>query len=446
MSQHFFAEKTDAGLDFDIEVEPEKQVYCFFGRNGAGKTSLLENLGRTLLLAHTMFHRSVKDAETGAASNGSSEPDASREFGGCFNRFDIHAALKDLTFLVPQEAHFGTTKIKTVADHWGSTDLHQWALGASKSILVVHRPVVAISARDRGFSGNLTSDRIKLLGSRSSRFIQSYLRTYQAVTRQPVETESLAEWLAARLIVNPAFARSDDRSFEVETMLRLMEELDPQQFRGLSHKAADGSFPAVHYSDGRLWLRDTPLEKLPSGFVAIMKLFQEILSGFAGWTAFEDVKDLGSVDGIVLIDEIEAHLHPTWQAKIVPLLKRFFPRATFYLCTHSPLVVATTDQGEAYELVREARRVTARKLGNPRAWYLADVYEQAFHVELPSADDESSVPDLLQDFSIKVKDHLRTKDPTLGDEARALYERLVPSIPATDPRRASLDALKAMLA
>jgi hypothetical protein len=430
MFQHFVAEKTDAGLDFDIEVEPGKRVYCFFGRNGAGKTSLLENWGRTLLWAHTTaVHPATPNAR----------------FAGLFRKADIRPVLETLPFRLPEKTlvdgrganhGLGPGSVATLA-YWDTPRPHG---------LLVDRPIVAIGARDRGFAENLSTDRVKLLGSHASRFVQSYLRTYRAVTRQPVETESLAEWLAARLIVNPAFARSDDRSFEVETMLRLMEELEPKLFAGISAKTADGSLPAIHFSDGRLWLRDTPLDKLPSGFISIMKLFQEILGGFAGWTAFQDVKDLGAVDGIVLIDEIEAHLHPTWQAKIVPLLKRFFPQATFYLCTHSPLIVATTEEGEAYELVREDQRVTAKKLGNPRAWYLADVYEQAFHVELPSADEGASVPDLLLDFSLKVKDHLRTKDPAIAEEARALYERIVPSVPATDPRRASLDELRKMVA
>jgi hypothetical protein len=52
---------------------------------------------------------------------------------------------------------------------------------------------------------------------------------------------------------------------------------------------------------------------------------------------------------------------------------------------------------------------------------------------------------LLLDFSIKVKEHLRTKEPAIKADAEALYERLAPSLPSTDPRRASLDALKDML-
>ncbi len=155
-----------------------------------------------------------------------------------------------------------------------------------------------------------------LLGSRAERFVEAFLRTYGVVTRQRVETVSLVEWLTARLALNPAYARDDDRSFEVETMLRLMEELDPETFRDITNRTPDGTLGPIHHVDGKLWFRDTPFDKLPSGWISIMKLFQEILGGYGGWTAFTGDKDLSQVDGIVLIDEIDAHVHPTWQARI----------------------------------------------------------------------------------------------------------------------------------
>ena len=45
-------------------------------------------------------------------------------------------------------------------------------------------------------------------------------------------------------------------------------------------------------------------------------------------------------EGVVLIDEIELHLHPAWQRKIVGLLKQTFPNVQFVLSTHSPLVIS----------------------------------------------------------------------------------------------------------
>lgn len=50
--------------------------------------------------------------------------------------------------------------------------------------------------------------------------------------------------------------------------------------------------------------------------------------------------------GVVLIDEIELHLHPKWQREVVEKLRRTFPRLQFVLTTHSPFVVQTLRQGE----------------------------------------------------------------------------------------------------
>ncbi len=54
--------------------------------------------------------------------------------------------------------------------------------------------------------------------------------------------------------------------------------------------------------------------------------------------------------GVVLIDEIEAHLHPTWQRDIPEWLKVHFPKVQFLVTTHSPLVVQAADPGGVFVL------------------------------------------------------------------------------------------------
>ncbi len=44
-------------------------------------------------------------------------------------------------------------------------------------------------------------------------------------------------------------------------------------------------------------------------------------------------------DGVVLIDEIDLHLHPQWQEKAIPALRRTFPNIQFVVTTHSPIVL-----------------------------------------------------------------------------------------------------------
>ena len=55
---------------------------------------------------------------------------------------------------------------------------------------------------------------------------------------------------------------------------------------------------------------------------------------------------------VVLIDEIDAHLHPAWQQRVVPALRRQFPEVQFIASTHSPLIVAELSQQQVFRMRR----------------------------------------------------------------------------------------------
>ena len=61
---------------------------------------------------------------------------------------------------------------------------------------------------------------------------------------------------------------------------------------------------------------------------------------------------LREVSGVVLIDELDAHLHPTWQREISFWLKACFPRLQFIVTTHSPFIPQAADKGGLYILRR----------------------------------------------------------------------------------------------
>ncbi len=48
--------------------------------------------------------------------------------------------------------------------------------------------------------------------------------------------------------------------------------------------------------------------------------------------------------GVVLIDEIDLHLHPKWQRKVIPQLQKTFPNIQFVITTHSPIIVSEIDR------------------------------------------------------------------------------------------------------
>lgn len=56
------------------------------------------------------------------------------------------------------------------------------------------------------------------------------------------------------------------------------------------------------------------------------------------------------LEGLVLLDEIDLHLHPSWQVKIVPALRKAFPNVQFITTTHSPMVLPGLERDEIVRL------------------------------------------------------------------------------------------------
>lgn len=66
--------------------------------------------------------------------------------------------------------------------------------------------------------------------------------------------------------------------------------------------------------------------------------------------------------GIVLIDEIELHLHPEWQREIVPSLRNAFPNIQFIITTHSPQILGEIKDMDIFKLIMENSCVKAQKV------------------------------------------------------------------------------------
>jgi predicted ATP-binding protein involved in virulence len=63
--------------------------------------------------------------------------------------------------------------------------------------------------------------------------------------------------------------------------------------------------------------------------------------------------DPADIQAIVLLDEIDLHLHPSLQRELVPRLRKTFPKVQWIVTTHSPLVLANFDKNEIIALDRD---------------------------------------------------------------------------------------------
>ncbi len=95
---------------------------------------------------------------------------------------------------------------------------------------------------------------------------------------------------------------------------------------------------------------EVAIQQVSQGTLSIISIFIVIFWYLKEIHPEAEPESLCNQAGIVLIDEIDAHLHPVWQREIITLLRYTFPKVQFILTAHSPFVVAGCFKGEVYVL------------------------------------------------------------------------------------------------
>ena len=97
--------------------------------------------------------------------------------------------------------------------------------------------------------------------------------------------------------------------------------------------------------------------ELSDGYRTILATFFDIihkmLFTYKQDFVFEEIKKgniLINLEGVVLIDEVDAHLHPTWQARIGEWFTKYFPKVQFIVTTHSPIICRAAVKGSIWKL------------------------------------------------------------------------------------------------
>ncbi len=97
--------------------------------------------------------------------------------------------------------------------------------------------------------------------------------------------------------------------------------------------------------------------QLSDGFRSILSLIFELLrqltKSYTPTEVFKNIKkgqNWIDLPGVVVIDEIDAHLHPTWQTRIGQWFTQYFPNLQFIVTTHSPLICRACEKGSIWRL------------------------------------------------------------------------------------------------
>ena len=128
----------------------------------------------------------------------------------------------------------------------------------------------------------------------------------------------------------------------------------------------------------------------------------------------------GTQPGIFIIDEIDAHLHPSWQRRIIPTLQRHFPNVQIFASTHSPMMVAGLKKGQVHLLKRDetGQVVWSRNERDIIGWTADEIYRKYMEIDDPT--DERTARHAEELRELRNKDSLTPEDEARMQELRRL--------------------------
>ncbi len=311
--------------ELDIDFEPD--ITVIVGRNGAGKSSILDALGMMM-----KFVRAHIDGRYRINLDRNISPQDVRENSKYFLiRISYEVENSRIILKNPSELEIVYVENRQSLRNDMSRDLKH----SLKS--VDHKPRFIYYRQVRGFEP-------KKMG----RNVDDLIRTLDP---ESVQTHSLNEdlqaigdlelWWDRRDADEARRVRDDKRNYrdpQLEAIRKLITKID--SFSGISFTSTS-SPPGLHFlkNDG------TPVHvnSLSGGERSYIILLADLARRLQ---VFAPGKRLEEISAIVLIDEIELNLHPAWQSEIVPALTAVFRACQFIVTTHSPQVLSGVDNGK----------------------------------------------------------------------------------------------------
>ena len=157
-------------------------------------------------------------------------------------------------------------------------------------------------------------------------------------------------WMHARTLETDRPDRND-----IESLVQLVTALLNDGLLPVGMKVSRITVDQVFVMDGTGV--EIPLDDVSDGCRSILAMVMDLVckSFNACWDNFDTRFDsqghpVVEIPGIVLIDEVEAHLHPEWQRDMPEWFKKHFPNIQFIVSTHSPLIAQAADDNGLFIL------------------------------------------------------------------------------------------------
>lgn len=172
-----------------------------------------------------------------------------------------------------------------------------------------------------------------------------------------------------------------------------------------------------------------PLTELSDGYKNTISLVGDIAYRMAVLNPQLTERVLAETPGVVLIDEIDLHLHPLWQQRILNDLAKIFPRIQFIVTTHAPAVIMSAKGAQIAVIKKEGAQVprytTYGRDANAILNELMEAGERPAEIKKYFTDfyDELAKPDLekANEMLAYIKKEIGSEDPDVAGAETALF-------------------------
>ena len=330
----------------DTIYELNPQMNVFIGKNASGKTTVLEAV--TVVLG--AYLSSFKQYVPSRFVQNISDRDVMRKSLQAMKNVATTSGVPQYPCVVESEIAFDGTVAeckRSLEKEGGRTK----SLGKNVLREVVSEWEEAIKAADGSDMQQIYPLILYLSSARlwnENRIgeidkIPSRTDAYQRCLDQKRSSQSSFEYI--RLLGNLASEENDGKplpAYEVimnAVRYSLQEELLPGQqvlyssrYGGIAVKNVDGTI--------------IDFAALSDGYRNVIKIVTDIATKMCILNPYLQGDTLKKTPGVVVIDELDLSLHPTWQRRIVRILKELFPKVQFICATHSPFIVQSLEDGE----------------------------------------------------------------------------------------------------
>lgn len=197
------------------------------------------------------------------------------------------------------------------------------------------------------YSGHRFFDHVSITGIKE---IKSHPFENALDFRQSVNPENILQWVANN-IAGSFIAQGRGETQQAENFRRSVKKLE-KAISDIIQK--DIQFHLEYNPYGvsiKVNQEQLDFNQLPDGLKSIISWLSDLVMRMDR-VKWENDTPVFERNFILFLDEIEVHMHPAWQRKILPVVQRLFPNAQIFISTHSPFVVGSVDGAWIHKLVK----------------------------------------------------------------------------------------------